>query len=74
LVIRTALGDIDGAMRVARLLELPGEVFEIELLFVPELAPLRQHPDFMPLMKRLGIVAYWEQSGCVFENDRVLCN
>ncbi len=73
LVARTLLGDLDGAMEIARLLELPGEAFSIELIFVPELAPLRQHPDFYPLLERLGIVAYWDEVGCNWDGDRVHC-
>ena len=74
LTVRTMLGDIDGAMRVARQLELPGEIFEMDLLFIPELKPLRQHPEFMPLLENLGIVAYWQSSGCAWRDDRVICN
>jgi DNA-binding winged helix-turn-helix (wHTH) protein/tetratricopeptide (TPR) repeat protein len=73
LIARTVLGDIDGAMEIARLLELPGEAFEMDLLFIPELEPLRKHPDFIPLMQNLGVVAYWESVGCVWEVSQVRC-
>jgi tetratricopeptide (TPR) repeat protein len=73
LIARTKLGDIDGAMEIARLLELPGEAFEMDLLFIPELEPLRNHPDFIPLMQNLGVVAYWESVGCVWEGSQVSC-
>lgn len=73
ITVRTMLGDIEGAMRVARKLERPGELFEMDLLFIPELKPLRQHPDFMPLLERLGVVAYWQSNGCVWRSDRVIC-
>jgi hypothetical protein len=72
-VSRALLGDIDGAMGVAKLLEQPGEIFEMDLLFIPEMRALRQHPDFMPLLARLGIVGYWESVGCEWLNDRVVC-
>jgi tetratricopeptide (TPR) repeat protein len=73
LTARTMLGDIDGAMRVAELLDAPGEAFEMDLLFIPELRPLRQHPDFLPLLERLGVTAYWSASGCVWLRDEVRC-
>lgn len=72
-VARTMLGDIDGAMRVALLLERDGEIFEMDLLFIPELRALRQHPGFMPLLDRLGITSYWKSEDCVWESDRVRC-
>ncbi|HNP64966.1 MAG TPA: winged helix-turn-helix domain-containing protein [Woeseiaceae bacterium] len=71
---RTLFGDTDGAMEIARQLEQPGEVFEMDLLFVPELKAIRQHPDFMPLMERLGITEYWRQNACEFRDDRVVCD
>ncbi len=73
LTLRASFGDLDGAMRVARLLEGPGELFEMDLLFLPEVRPLRQHPDFMPLLDRLGVTAYWKSKGCVWRDDRVSC-
>ena len=73
LTARGLLGDVDGAMQIAKLLEQPGEAFEMDLLFIPELAPLRQHAEFMPLMERLGITEYWQDNGCVWGGDRVSC-
>lgn len=72
-VARAMLGDIDGAMRVARRLEIPGEIFEMDLLFIPELKAFRQHPEFMPLLDRLGVTDYWESEGCTWTDDRVVC-
>lgn len=71
--VRGLLGDLDGAMQVAELLEQPGEAFEMDLLFVPELAAIRQHPGFMPLLDRLGITDYWYDRGCVWNGDKVNC-
>lgn len=73
LIVRTLLGDLDGAMEIAELLELEGEAFSPEMIFIPELAPLRKHPRFMPLLDRLGIVAYWDDLGCTWDGDRVHC-
>lgn len=73
LTVRTMLGDLDGAMRIAVLLEAPGEAFEMDMLFIPQLKALRNHPDFMPLMDKLAITRYWQDKGCVWESDRVRC-
>ena len=74
LTVRTLLGDLDGAMRVAELLEAPGEAFEMDMLFIPELAPLRRHPEFLPLLDRLKITAYWSMNDCIWSGDRVTCS
>jgi DNA-binding winged helix-turn-helix (wHTH) protein/TolB-like protein/Tfp pilus assembly protein PilF len=70
---RGLIGDIDGAMEIAKLLEQPGEAFEMDLLFIPEMQALRQHEEFMPLMQRLGIVDYWKANGCKWTGDEVRC-
>jgi DNA-binding winged helix-turn-helix (wHTH) protein/tetratricopeptide (TPR) repeat protein len=73
IVARAFLGDVDGAMNLASLLEQPGEIFEMDILFIPELRALRQHPEFMPLLDRLGITEYWSSKDCVWDGDRVNC-
>lgn len=70
---RVILGDIDGAMAVARRLEEPGEIFAMDLLFTPEFQSLREHPDFMPLLERLGVVDYWRETGCTFDGQKATC-
>ena len=65
-IVRTVLGDLDGAMRVARLLQSEGEVFEMDLLFIPEVKPLREHPGFAELLDALGITEYWRARGCTW--------
>lgn len=70
---RTLFGDVDGAMDVARQLEEPGEKFEMDILYTPELQPLRDHPDFLPLLERLGVVDYWEKAGCTFDGWKASC-
>lgn len=72
-VVRTLMGDIDGAMRVAELLEQPGEAFEMDLLWIPEFEPLRMHSDFPGLMERLGIAEHWRLHGCTFDGSKVSC-
>lgn len=74
LTARTMLGDINGAMQVAKMLEMPGEIFEMDLLFIPELRPLRQHPQFLPLLERVGVADYWRNAGCEWSDDRVICD
>ncbi len=73
LIVRSLLGDLDGAMEIAALLESEGEAFSTEMIFIPELAPLRTHPEFVPLLERLGIVRYWDELGCAWDGDRVAC-
>jgi len=70
---RTVLGDLDGAMAIAAELEKPGESFQMDLLFTPELRALREHPDFMPLLESLGVVDYWQQAGCTFDGHKAVC-
>jgi tetratricopeptide (TPR) repeat protein len=72
-IARTVLGDLDGAMSVAHLLESEGEVFEMDLLFIPEVAPLREHPDFARLLDALGITEYWRARGCAWSGSSAVC-
>ncbi len=74
LLVRTLLGDIPGAMEIANTLDRPGEEFSMEILYIDELAPLRAHPDFMPLLERLGVVDHWNDIGCRWEDDRLRCD
>jgi DNA-binding winged helix-turn-helix (wHTH) protein/TolB-like protein len=71
---RAVIGDTEGAMSLAMDLEQPGEIFEIDLLFIPEMKDLWRHEEFMPLMKRLGIVEYWESEDCHWTGDSVHCS
>jgi DNA-binding winged helix-turn-helix (wHTH) protein/TolB-like protein/Tfp pilus assembly protein PilF len=73
LTVRTLLGDIDGAMQVTDLLLAEGEAFEMDLLFIPELKALRQHPGFMPLLDKLNVTRYWASKNCVWAGDKLLC-
>jgi serine/threonine-protein kinase len=72
-IVRTVLGDLDGALRVARRLESEGEVFEMDLLFIPEVQPLREHPEFGDLLDALGISAYWQARGCTWTGAGAVC-
>jgi hypothetical protein len=68
------IGDTEGAMRLAMDLEQPGEIFEIDLLFIPEMKDLWQHAEFIPLLQRLGIINYWKAQGCHWTGDSVHCS
>jgi DNA-binding winged helix-turn-helix (wHTH) protein/tetratricopeptide (TPR) repeat protein len=70
---RTLLGDLDGALEVGRLLEDRGEIFEMDLLFIPETEPLRGHPGFADLTASLGLDEYWSRSGCEWTDSRLRC-
>jgi DNA-binding winged helix-turn-helix (wHTH) protein/TolB-like protein len=70
---RTILGDVNGAMEVARQLEEPGEWFQMDLLFAPQLQALRDQPEFVPLLERLGVVGYWQESGCTYDGKKAIC-
>jgi len=72
-ITRTVLGDLDGAMSVARLLETEGEVFEMDLLFIPEVAPIRERADFAELLDALGIADYWRERGCTWTAAGAAC-
>jgi len=71
---RVLLEDLDGALRVAQGLERPGEVFEMDLLFIPEVEPLRAHPGFGELMTSLGIREYWSERNCEWTGNSVRCD
>jgi DNA-binding winged helix-turn-helix (wHTH) protein/TolB-like protein len=72
-IVRVVLGDLDGAMNVARLLQSEGEVFEMDLLFIPEVQPLREHPGFGELLDALGITEYWRARGCTWTGAGAVC-
>lgn len=67
------LNDADRAMQVARRLETEGEVFEAELMFIPQFEPLRNHPGFGNLMDAVGLTEYWNSVGCRWEQGELRC-
>ena len=73
IALRTVLGDVDGAMKAADIAANPEEHLEMDMLFLPEMRPLREHPDFPKLLAKLGVPAYWDEAGCVWLNDAVSC-
>lgn len=73
-VLWAMLGETDRALDVARLLVGGGEVFELELLFSRELAPLRRHEGFEKFLTDVGLEKFWAERGCWWQNDRVSCD
>lgn len=73
IIARTMLGDIDGAMQVATALAQSAEIFEMDMLFLPELRQFRQNPAFRGLMDDLGVQRYWDENGCSWQDDEVRC-
>jgi DNA-binding winged helix-turn-helix (wHTH) protein/TolB-like protein/Tfp pilus assembly protein PilF len=67
------LGDADRAMEVARRMEDSGEIFEAELMFIPQFSILREHPDFPSLLDSIGLTEYWSDNGCEWQSDHVVC-
>ena len=72
-VLRTLLGDLDGALQVANRLLGPMETTEPDFLFLPELAPLRRRPEFLDLLEGLRITRYWDGAGCAWQDATVAC-
>jgi DNA-binding winged helix-turn-helix (wHTH) protein/TolB-like protein/Tfp pilus assembly protein PilF len=71
--LRMMLGDTEGSLRVARMLVQPGELFEMEMLFLPEFRPMQQRPEFLELMDLLGVTGYWREAGCKWQDLVVVC-
>lgn len=74
IALRTVLGDVDGALRAAEAAAVPERHLEMDMLFLPEMRPLRQHPDFPGLLDKLGVLKYWDEAGCLWLNDSVSCS
>jgi tetratricopeptide (TPR) repeat protein len=67
------LQDGERAMSVARRLQDSGEVFEAELMFIPQFSVLREHPGFPGLLDAIGMTEYWASIGCAWQGDYVNC-
>ena len=73
IIARTMLDDIDGAMNVAMSTAESDKVREMDVLFLRELRPLREHADFLKLMDSLGVLDYWNSNGCAWRDDKIRC-
>ncbi len=62
LTLLAMLGDLDGAFTEAELYE-PVDPSAPPYLFLPMTAAMRSDRRFMPLARKLGLVAYWRTSG-----------
>ncbi|MGD9981580.1 MAG: tetratricopeptide repeat protein [Hyphomonadaceae bacterium] len=63
LMLLSALGDLDQAFLLARTIFVDETQGSPEILFHPATSAMRADPRFMPLMKDLGLLAYWRSSG-----------
>jgi DNA-binding winged helix-turn-helix (wHTH) protein/TolB-like protein len=50
------------------------ESAQIEIFYLDEMRPLREHKDFPILLQELGLSGYWASVGCEWAEDRVRCN
>ncbi len=73
MALRVFLGDVDAGMRIALDLARPGMHRPMDILFLPELRPLREHEDFPLLTEMLGISEYWDEKGCIWLDDSISC-
>jgi hypothetical protein len=62
LTLLAMLGDLDGAFAQAELYE-PVDPSAPPYLFLPMTAPMRSDRRFIPLARKLGLVAYWRATG-----------
>ena len=67
------LGETDRAMAVARRLEETPGLFELELLFIEEFKPLREHAQFPAFATAIGLSEYWDNAGCTWSPELVVC-
>ena len=66
-------GQPDQAIDIAwQLVDQPGLV-DIELIYLEEFRGLRQHEDFTGLTDQLGLLAYWENVGCHWNDGQLNC-
>jgi DNA-binding winged helix-turn-helix (wHTH) protein/TolB-like protein len=73
LIFWVLAGQTDRAMEMAWKLVDDPTYFEIELLYLDEFRILRQHEDFPRLLDELGLVEYWRNVGCQWDNDAGIC-
>lgn len=67
------LGETDRAMQVTRQLEHAPGLFELELIYIDEFKPLREHPEFSTFTAAIGLDRYWRDTGCTWIADRISC-
>jgi len=78
MIIWALLGQADRVMEVAMNLAESGKLYEhesaqVEIIYLDELKPLREHEEFPALLQKLGLTDYWTSIGCQWSDDQVLC-
>ena len=73
LVGSVLLGDVGTAFDVASRLADEGEIFEMDLLFIPQTRPLREYEGFDALMSRVGLRTYWQRKDCTWQGQSFTC-
>lgn len=73
LTLSVLLDDVDRAMQVARGMATGESVFEPEIIFIEEFREFRQHPGFAAFVREIGLEAYWDEAGCRWQDDSVVC-
>jgi len=72
------IGDVDGLFEAMRNIVASGEPFDVELFFTQQGKAIRQDDRFMPLMKDLGLVDFWDRThwpdACTRDGDRPVCS
>jgi DNA-binding winged helix-turn-helix (wHTH) protein/TolB-like protein len=78
MIIWALFGEANRVMDIAMQLAESGKLYEnesaqIEIIYLDELKPLREHKDFPELLRKLGLTDYWDSIGCQWSDDQVLC-
>jgi DNA-binding winged helix-turn-helix (wHTH) protein/TolB-like protein len=71
-------GESDEVMRIAMQVADSGTLYahesaQVEIFYLDELKPLREHRDFLVLLQKLGLTNYWATIGCTWRDDKVVC-
>ena len=61
------------AMTVARQLEGPGSLFELEIIYIDEFREFRRLPEFQDFAREARLSDYWDTAGCTWVDDKVEC-
>jgi hypothetical protein len=78
MIIWALLGQADRVMEVAMNLAESGKLYEhesaqVEIIYLDELKPLREHEEFPALLQKLGLIDYWTSIGCQWSDGQVRC-
>lgn len=74
MALHSVLGDVDGAMKIADRITQAGTFYFMDLIYLPELKPMREHADFFRILDNLGVRQYWVERGCNWANDALTCS